>query len=281
MVGDRTGGLSCYLFFGSFLRLFKSLGLGDGNSLRIPLVRRILESPLDPFSLFLRQSKSLGGFRRQDHATTLTPEHPVAVTYLILNLERDHVVAVAASAILSEFRDGHISGSGHDAVVDLPLGRIDSIRELLSVGQELLELTFRGPLLFDQLLPARLHFGQGLTVRLLLLLESLLQPLDLVQETQCILFFTLEGPPDHFKLGMYGRLLPHVPDRLHALLQLGHPDPPLFDRQFEFVLLKLGLFEPLFERLYLLLQPEHRGINFLEEGLEFLGRRPNGCDLLI
>ena len=140
------------------------------------------------------------------------------MTYLVLNLERDHVVAVAASAILGEFSDGHISGSGHDAVVDPPLAQIDSCRERISFGLKCFELAIRGLLLLHQLLPVGLDFGQGLLVGCFLLLRSPLQAFDLVQKTQGLLFLALEGPPDHFQFSMDGGLFPHVPNRVHAFL---------------------------------------------------------------
>ena len=140
------------------------------------------------------------------------------MTYLILNLKRDHVEAVSTSAVLSEFRDGHVSGSGHDAVVDAPLPGIDSCRETVSFGLECFELAFRGLLLLHQLLSTGPGFRQGLLVCRFLLLGPLLQTSDLVQEAQGLLFLALEGPPDHFQFSIYGRLFPHVSDRTHTFL---------------------------------------------------------------
>ena len=103
------------------------------------------------------------------------------MTYLVLNLEWDHVEAVTACAVLSELSKGHLSGPGHDAIVDPPLVRIDSGRKRFSAGLELFELACSGLLLFHQSRSAGLDFSQSLSVRLFLLLESLLQTLDLVQ----------------------------------------------------------------------------------------------------
>ena len=205
----------------SLFCLFKSYRLGDDSPLQVSLLSRMLECLLDPFSLFLGPSQPLRGFGCEDHSTTLTPKHRIGVTYLVLNLERNHVVAVAASTVVSELSERHISGPRHDTVVDPPLARVDPCREGLSVGLKRFELVLRGLLFLYQFLAAGPHLGHGFLVGPFLLFVSILQPLDLVQEAQGLLFLTLESPPDHLQFGVHRRLLPHVPDRLHAFFEFG------------------------------------------------------------
>ena len=94
----------------------------------------------------------------------------------------------------------------------------------------------------------------------------LLQAFDLVQKTQRFLLFTLESSPNHLQFSVHRRLFAHVPDRLHAFLKLGRPDPPLFDRQLDPVLLELDLRESLFESIDFLFQPKYRCVDFLRRG---------------
>ncbi len=203
------------------------------------------------------------------------------MTYSVLDLERNHVVAVAASAVLCELRDRHVPGPCHDAVVDPTLLGVDPSRESISVGLEPLELARCGLLPLHQLGAAGPDFGQRLAVRFILLLVSLLQPLDLVQKAQGLLLLTLEGPADHLQLSVHGCFFAHVPDRFHTFLQLGGTYASLFDGQLDSILLEPNLCEPFFETLHVLLQPEHGRIDFLQKRLEALCSQPHRGDFLV